>query len=177
MTDLRKFSPKPQLHATFSLVLDLLDIQPTSRRHIFYCTDSFAKNNRLSNMGKENINFLTAWIILGNVFATFSTDPEPTAISNSTGSPTEFGKSGTSTSTSLSSLLPLQEIMRRTHTDLRLIAERCFALTENNLSVGLQTCITFHAIRAAAGASLLSAKLNFSIQTARSSVQQGKERK
>lgn len=83
-------------------------------------------------MGKENINFLTAWIILGNVFATFSTDPEPTAISNSTGSPTEFGKSGTSTSTSLSSLLPLQEIMRRTHTDLRLIAERCFALTENN---------------------------------------------
>lgn len=53
-------------------------------------------------MGKENINFLTAWIILGNVFATFSTDPEPTAISNSTGSPTEFGKSGTSTATSLS---------------------------------------------------------------------------
>lgn len=83
-------------------------------------------------MGKENINFLTAWIILGNVFATFSTDPEPTAISNSTGSPTEFGKSGTSTSTSLSSLLPLQELMRRTHTDLRLIAESCFALTENN---------------------------------------------
>lgn len=83
-------------------------------------------------MGKENIHFLTAWIILGNVFATFSTDPEPTAISNSTGSPTEFGKSGTSTPTSLSSLLPLQEIMRRTHTDLRLIAERCFALTENN---------------------------------------------
>lgn len=136
-------------------------------------------------MGKENINFLTAWIILGNVFATFSTDPEPTAISNSTGSPTEFGKSGTSTSTSLYSLLPLQELMRRTHTDLRLIAERCFALTENNparrlhifFSLGLQTCITFHAIRSAAGASLLSAKLNFSIQTARSSVQQGKERK
>ncbi|XP_075879075.1 lipoprotein lipase [Nelusetta ayraudi] len=48
-------------------------------------------------MGKENIHFLTAWIILGNVFATFSTDPEPTAISNSTGSPTEFAGNTTAT--------------------------------------------------------------------------------
>lgn len=79
-------------------------------------------------MGKENINFLTAWIILGNVFATFSTDPEPTAISNST----DFGKSGTSTSTSLSGLPPPQEILRRANTDIKLIALRCFALTENN---------------------------------------------
>lgn len=29
-------------------------------------------------MGKENIFFLSVWIILGNIFATFSSDPEPT---------------------------------------------------------------------------------------------------
>lgn len=104
-------------------------------------------------MGKENINFLTAWIILGNVFATFSTDPEPTAISSSTGSRTEFGKSGTSAPHSFI----LQE-MRGMHTDTRLIAECRFALTENNPMrrvhippLGLQTCITFHAIKAAVG--------------------------
>lgn len=28
-------------------------------------------------MGKENISFLSFWIILGNIFATFSSDPEP----------------------------------------------------------------------------------------------------
>lgn len=28
-------------------------------------------------MGKENINFVTVWIILGKIFATFSSDPEP----------------------------------------------------------------------------------------------------
>lgn len=37
-------------------------------------------------MGKENISFLTVWIILGKIFATFSSDPEPTTS-------TEFGKS------------------------------------------------------------------------------------
>lgn len=30
-------------------------------------------------MGKENLSFLTVWIILGNIFATFSSEPEPTA--------------------------------------------------------------------------------------------------
>lgn len=29
-------------------------------------------------MGKENISFLTVWIILGNIFTTFSSDPEST---------------------------------------------------------------------------------------------------
>ncbi|KAM9357812.1 lipoprotein lipase [Symphorus nematophorus] len=32
-------------------------------------------------MGKENISFLTLWIILGKIFATFSSDPEPTTSS------------------------------------------------------------------------------------------------
>lgn len=36
-------------------------------------------------MGKENICFLSVWIILGNIFATSSSEPELTA--------TEFGKS------------------------------------------------------------------------------------
>lgn len=133
-------------------------------------------------MGKENINFLTAWIILGNVFATFSTDPEPTAISSST---TEFGKSGTSTPHSCI----LQEVMRTMHTHVRLIAERCFALTENNpcetrahfsppSACGAASHFMPYA-RAAAGASLLSAKPplfweNFSIQSGRSSAQRDK---
>lgn len=47
-------------------------------------------------MGKENISFLTVWIILGKIFATFSSDPEPTTgtTSSSTGSSssTVFGK-------------------------------------------------------------------------------------
>lgn len=30
-------------------------------------------------MGKENIRFFTVWIILGNIFATFSSDPEAAA--------------------------------------------------------------------------------------------------
>ncbi|XP_070687772.1 lipoprotein lipase [Pempheris klunzingeri] len=37
-------------------------------------------------MGKENICFLTVWIILGNIFATFSSDPEPTTTSSSSNS-------------------------------------------------------------------------------------------
>lgn len=36
-------------------------------------------------MGKENISFLTLCLIFGKIFATFSTDPEPTTS-------TEFGK-------------------------------------------------------------------------------------
>lgn len=39
-------------------------------------------------MGKENIFFLSVWIILGNIFATFSSDPEPTTTAT-----TVFGKS------------------------------------------------------------------------------------
>lgn len=35
-------------------------------------------------MGNENIIFLTVWIILGKICATFSSDPEPTTV---------FGKS------------------------------------------------------------------------------------
>lgn len=84
-------------------------------------------------MGKENITFLTAWMILGNVFATFSTDPEPTAISGTAGSRTEFGKSGTRpTPTAGRRPRPLQGTMRRARADISLIARRCFALTENN---------------------------------------------
>lgn len=84
-------------------------------------------------MGKENITFLTAWMILGNVFATFSTDPEPTAISGTAGSRTEFGKSGTRpTPTAARRPRPLQGTMRRARADISLIARRCFALTENN---------------------------------------------
>ena len=29
-------------------------------------------------MGKENNYFLTVWIFLGQIYATFSSDPEPT---------------------------------------------------------------------------------------------------
>lgn len=48
-------------------------------------------------MGKENISFLTVWIILGKIFATFSSDPEPTTgtTTSSTGSSsssTVFGR-------------------------------------------------------------------------------------
>ena len=40
-------------------------------------------------MGKENINFLTLWIILGKIFVTFSSYPEATTS-------TVFGKSNLS---------------------------------------------------------------------------------
>lgn len=39
---------------------------------------------RINNMGKQHICFLTAWIILGEIFAAFSSELEPNA--------TAFGK-------------------------------------------------------------------------------------
>lgn len=83
-------------------------------------------------MGKESITFLTAWIILGKVFATFSTDPEPTTtISTSTSGSTDFGKTGTSLCC-LQGGFVRASLMGEKYVQIRLIKARRFVLTADN---------------------------------------------